>query len=99
MSNCTSGCKTQDHESYGACLKAKNLATTGLESTNPSFSRNREKAWDAELNRYEAAVKQGIQPASTRTEHIDAAVEVSNQLGTAFSADAPPTVVSEGSVE
>lgn len=91
--SCSSGCKTQNHASYGECMRAKHLATTGLESTNPSFSRDKGKAWDAELDRYEAAVKQGIQPASTQTKHIDAAVEMSQQLGIPFRADDPPVIV------
>lgn len=98
MSNCTTGCRTQDHASYGECLRSKNLAATGLESTHPSFATDKQKAWDRELDRYEAAVKQGIQPASTQTKHIDAAIEVSQQLGTAFNAEAPPTVIKDGEV-
>lgn len=90
---CASSCKTQDHASYGACLRSKGLAVTGLESTNPSFTREATKAWDSDLDAYSAAVKQGIQPASTQRKHIDAAVEVSQQLQLPFDASAPPTVV------
>jgi hypothetical protein len=70
-----------------------------MESTRPSFSRDANKAWDKELDRYEAAVKQGIQPASTKTKHIDAAVEVSQQLGIPFRADDPPAVIRAEDVE
>ena len=94
--SCASSCKTKDHSSYGACLRAKGVAVTGLESTNPSFTREATKAWDSELDAYAAAVKQGIQPASTKREHIEAAVEVSQQLQIPFDASAPPTVVSDG---
>lgn len=96
--SCSSGCKTKDHKSYGECMRAKSLAATGLESTNPSFSRDANKAWDRELDRYEAAVKQGIQPASTKTPHIEAAVEMSQQLGMPFRADDPPTIVRDEDV-
>lgn len=96
--SCASSCKTKDHRTYAECLRSKHLAVTGLESTNPSFTREAEKAWNSELDAYAAARAQGIQPASTQRKHIEAAVEVSQQLGTAFNADAPPTVVSEESV-
>jgi hypothetical protein len=85
--SCASSCKTQDHPSYGACLRSKGLAVTGLESTNPSFSRDRSKAWDSELDLYESAVKQGIQPETTERRDIEFALEKSQQTGTAFRAD------------
>lgn len=93
--SCASSCKTQDHPTYGACLRSKGLAVTGLESTNPSFTREATKAWDSELDAYAAARAQGIQPASTKREHIEAAVEVSQQLQVPFDASAPPTVVKD----
>lgn len=93
--SCASSCKTQDHPTYGACLRSKGLAVTGLESTNPSFTREATKAWDSELDAYAAARAQGIQPASTKREHIEAAVEVSQQLQMPFDASAPPTVVKD----
>lgn len=87
--SCASSCKTQDHSSYGACLRSKGLAVTGLESTNPSFSRDRSKAWDSELDLYESAVKQGIQPETTERKDIEAALEKSQKAGVAFRADEP----------
>lgn len=87
--SCASSCKTQDHPSYGACLRSKGLAVTGLESTNPSFSRDRSKAWDSELDLYESAVKQGIQPETTERKDIEFALEKSQRTGTAFRADEP----------
>lgn len=89
MSHCASNCPHGDCPSYGACLRRKNIGVTALESTHPSFSRNTQKAWDAELDRYEAAVKQGIQPASTKTADINAAVELSQATGKAFTAENP----------
>ena len=97
--SCTANCPTQDHPTYGACLRSKSLAVTGLESTSPSFTREAEKAHDSELAAYAAARKQGIQPASTQRKHVEAAVEVSQQLGTAFDASAPPVVLPESSVK
>ena len=94
--SCSSSCKTPgSHRSYGECLRSKGVAVTGLESTNPSFTRESQKAWDSELDAYSDAVKQGIQPASTQRKHIEAAVEVSQQLQVPFDASAPPTVTPE----
>lgn len=89
--SCASSCKKPGtHESYGACLRSKGLAVTGLESTNPSFSRDRSKAWDKELDLYEKAVGEGIQPATTHRKDIEAAIATSDKTGTAFDAAASP---------
>lgn len=90
--SCASSCKTQNHRTYGECLRSKGVAVTGLESTNPSFTREANKKWDADLDAYAAARADGIQPASTKREHVDAAVEVSQQLQIPFDASAPPAV-------
>ena len=94
--SCTSSCPTPGrHPSYGACLRAKHIATTGLESTGPGFATNEQKAWDSELDRYADAVRQGLQPASTKTRDIDLAVEASNETGVPYRADAPPITAAE----
>jgi hypothetical protein len=94
FSHCASSCKEGGHTSYGQCLRSKRLSVTGLESTNPSFTREADKAWNSELDLYDAARKQGIQPASTKREHIEAAIEVSQITQKPFDASAPPTAVS-----
>ena len=48
----------------------------------------RQKKWDQELAEYKSAVESGIQPESTQTPAIRAAVEWSEQTGTAYSAEA-----------
>ena len=84
---CASTCKTQDHSTYGECLRSKNVATTGLETTNPSFSTTRQKKWDKELNAYEAATRQGVQPEGTTMPKIEQAMKVSEATGKAYRAD------------
>lgn len=84
---CASSCRTQDHSSYGECLRSKRVATTGLETTNPSFATDRQKKWDKELNAYEAAVKQGVQPEGTTMPKIEKAMKISEATGKAFRAD------------
>ena len=86
---CTTGCPTQDHRSYGECLRSKHIATTGLESTGNGIpSREKERTWDAELSAYVDAKKQGIQPAGTDMASIRQALDLSDATGTAYQADA-----------
>jgi len=79
---CRSGCPTQDHGSWGDCLRASNIhmnagdAKSGLQQTK--------KQTDKELALYRAARKQGIQPESTRTKDIQSAIEISNKTGVAY---------------
>ena len=42
------------------------------------------KAHDKELESYYSAVRQGIEPRSTKQHDIDAAVRISNEVGKAF---------------
>lgn len=84
---CASSCKTQDHASYGQCLRSQGLAVAGLESTSPSFTRERSRKFDAELDAYEAARKEGIQPAGTTMKKIDEARRASDKEGKPFRAD------------
>lgn len=42
------------------------------------------KAHDKELSSYYSALKQGIEPISTKQKDIDAAVQASNEVGRAF---------------
>ena len=85
--SCASSCTTQDHGSYGACLRSKNLATVGLETTGPSFGMSRQKAFDKETNLYGDTVAQGIQPDSTQTKDIRAALDKSDQFGKPYRGD------------
>lgn len=66
---CASSCKTQDHGSYGACLRSQNVGVYGLESTGNDFTK--QKKWDAELASYASARKEGLQPATTSQRDID----------------------------
>lgn len=85
MANCTSGCATQDHESYAACLKAK---TVGVAYCNSAGNQDytTQKRWDKSLDRYRAARAEGIQPASTRPDAVERAVRLSDAAGSAWKA-------------
>ena len=80
MSNCRSGCKTQDHASYGDCLQDSNISF-GNEKTISVLKHN-----EKELNAYRDARKLGIQPASTKMKDINKAVRMSDKAGKALQA-------------
>lgn len=70
---CASSCPTQDHQTYGHCLRSKSLSVMGLESTSPSFTREAERKWASENDAYAAARAEGLQPQTTSMKDIDAA--------------------------
>jgi hypothetical protein len=77
---CSSGCRTPGaHSSWGECVKAKNLKTSQVDVTA-------QRAWDRNLDRYEKARKEGIQPDSTRPADIQRAVSLSDSIGEAYGA-------------
>lgn len=86
---CASSCRTQDHSSYGQCLRSQGLAVTGLESTSPSFTREASRKWDAELNSYAAARAEGLQPATTSQKDIDFARRKADELQKPVQVNAP----------
>lgn len=83
--NCTSSCKTKDHATYAQCLQ-QNMPMIAP-STHPSktgWDMDKIKRDNKELDSYYSAVKQGIEPISTKQRDIDAAVKFSNEAGKAF---------------
>jgi len=85
---CRTGCPTQDHESWGACLRASKLKI-GYCRSHEGFDSSREKLWQTELTDYRSARAQGIQPAGTTTAKIREAVDISEATGKAFDASNP----------
>ena len=65
---CASSCKTQDHPSYGECLRSQGIAVQAV--LHGAYTR---QAWDAEIKAYRAAKAEGLQPAGTTMKDIDAA--------------------------
>lgn len=59
---CASNCPTQDHRSYGECLRAKNVQIDkhSLKVGVPAL----ERAKDRTLARFRECVKSGVTPAS-----------------------------------
>lgn len=75
MSNCRSGCATQDHASWGECARAAQLQIGDVQG------RNVNRAWDYELDAYESAVRQGIEPKTTQLADTRAAVKFADETG------------------
>lgn len=73
--SCSTSCPSQDHKSWGECVRSKGLQLSP--AVNDQYG-TRQKAWDKELNSYESAVNQGLTPSGTKQHHIDAAVKAAN---------------------
>lgn len=91
-SNCTSGCRTKNHASYSECLQSKTLHVAYSNEGGKAGDYTTQKKWDRELDSYRDAVRQGMQPESTRTKDIQKAVRWSEKYGRAYSADAAQDV-------
>lgn len=70
--SCSSACATQDHRTFGECLRAKNLQLSP--HVNDLYA-TKQVAWDAELNHYRKAVSDGLQPESTKRWAVDKAIK------------------------
>ena len=65
-SNCSSGCPTPgEHESWGACVKAKNTKPLWVGEINSTT----QKQWQKDIDYYRSAKRQGLNPeGSTRAQ-------------------------------
>jgi hypothetical protein len=83
---CRTGCPTPGrHKSWGECARAANLkvAYCGIGGGDAT----EQKKWDAELDLYRSARRQGVQPDGTRRDKVMAALEASNSAGAAYGRD------------
>lgn len=78
--NCSSTCPTQDHFTFGECIRAKGIQLGDVKGIGVT------PALDVRLSAYDSARRQGIQPASTRLRDVNAAVRISERAGKAFDA-------------
>jgi hypothetical protein len=85
MGNCTTGCRTQDCESYASCLKGKGTKVAYANSA-AGYDYTAQKKWDRDLAAYKDARDQGIQPSNTTRAAVDRAVAISNESGQAWDA-------------
>ena len=56
----------------------------GCFPTRQGWDKTKEIKWDKELDSYYSAVRQGVEPISTKKKDIDAAMMLSNEAGKAF---------------
>ena len=85
INNCTSACKTKNNSTYAECLQQNMpMISPSAAPTRTGCDRDRIKRDERELDSYYSAVKQGIEPISTKQKDIDAAVKLSNEAGKAF---------------
>lgn len=76
---CSSSCRTQDHATWGECVRDKGLRIGYCGQGGGDATK--QKKLDADLQAYRDARRQGIQPKTTRIEDTRAAVEISNKVG------------------
>lgn len=85
---CRTGCATQDHATYGECLRAASLQVGWARSaTDVTLDRSYEKRKQRELDLYKSARDAGIQPDGTSTGKIRFALDQSEKSGMAYGRD------------
>lgn len=74
------------HETFGACFRDKGVqyAQGAFPTRTGHVSTDQNKRWERRLDKYRQARADGIQPSSTKTAAIDAAVQASDAAGKAF---------------
>lgn len=83
---CSSSCPTQDHATFGECVRAKGLRVGYCRSATGGPDLTSQKKWDAELAAYSSARAQGVQPSGTKRHQIENAMKISETTGTAYQA-------------
>lgn len=83
---CRSGCKTQDHATWGDCLRAAEVGVYHV-AVSKGFDATAQKKWDAELEGFRKASAEGIRPDGTKWKKIDQARRLSDKLGAAYGRD------------
>lgn len=86
---CSSSCPTQDHESWGACVRSKRLTTAPSDVREYHIRKN--KGIDAYLK----ARKQGIQPATVFPKDVAIANALSDKFGEAHVDGQLPSALKE----
>lgn len=86
---CRSGCPTQDHANWGECCRAANIRV-GYAKSAAGLDYTTEKHWQSELDLYQRARSQGIQPNGTTQEAVTDALRVSDRLGRAYDGNTEP---------
>lgn len=87
MSNCRSGCREQNHDSYAECLLAANV------TVNSVINSPLQGVWEktkGDLAAYRVARANGIQPESTTVAKVREAEAATKKLGRPYNAQTDP---------
>jgi len=83
---CSSGCPTQDHKSYGECMRSKRQMV-GFARSAYGADKTRDKLHERELTLYRELRAQGIQPDGTGMAKLKFAEKMSAETGMAYGRD------------
>jgi len=75
--HCSASCATQDHESWGACIRAKSIAAMWTGGTRPSFGQV--KRFSRENQAYRDAVKDGLKPQAVSFNAVNRAYDAASR--------------------
>lgn len=87
MSACRTGCKTKDHESWGACARASELQVNAVMA---SPLKEVFEVTNRELPAYKRLRAQGIRPEGTATSKMNEAFNATKLLGRPYNAQTDP---------
>lgn len=82
---CASSCKTQDHATWGECIRSQGQMIGYANSANGQ-DLTAQKKLDSELAFYRQARAEGIQPSGTSRAAVETAMAISDKSGVAFDA-------------
>lgn len=85
--SCRSGCPTQSHDSYAACLRAANVQVNEVMNSPLQGMYERTKG---ELSAYQAARANGIQPGGTTLAKVREAEAATRLLGRPYNGEKDP---------
>ena len=83
---CSSGCPTQDHKSWGECVRSKKQMV-GFARSAYGADKSKDKLHERELSLYRELRAQGIQPDGTGMAKLKFAERMSTETGMAYGRD------------
>ena len=83
---CSAGCPTQDHGSYGECMRSKRQMV-GFARSAYGADKTKDKLHERELTLYRELRSQGIQPDRTGMAKLKFAERMSTENGMAYGRD------------
>jgi len=75
--HCSASCPTQDHGSWGECVRAKSIAAMWTGGTRPSFGEV--KRFSRENQAFRDAVKDGLKPQAVSFGAVNRAYDAASR--------------------